>query len=65
MKNEQSNVQIDTHEFTKEDIARAIRQIAYRKAYNKSPRQVTARKQRQQRIKIAIRYVKEHPEVLR
>lgn len=59
-----SNTHTQDVVFTKEEIARAIHQIAYRKAYNNSPRQKQVRKERQERVKSAMRWVREHPEVV-
>jgi len=64
-----SNVQDVDVEITREDIARAIAQLAYRKAYAQRPEVKEARKvyqqERARKIKAAMEYVKMHPEVVR
>lgn len=53
---------------TQKDIARAIKSIAYRKAYNQRADVRAARKEysveRSRRIKMAMEYIKKHPEVV-
>lgn len=69
MKNEQ-NVQVNDHivsdEISEKDIARAIHSIAYRKAYNQRADVQRKRKEynrvRSERIAIAVKYIKQHPE---
>lgn len=58
-----SNTHTQDVVFTKEEIARAIHQIAYRKAYNASPKQKQVRKERQERVRRVMEYVKQHPGV--
>jgi hypothetical protein len=67
-----NDVHSNTHEnntgISPEDIARAIKSIAYRKAYNQRPEVQAKRKEynrtRAERIKIAMEYIKKHPEVV-
>lgn len=59
------NTQIGLEGFTAKDVAAAIRSIAYRKAYNQRKDVKAARQERNARIKLAMKYVKEHPEVVR
>ena len=59
-----ANAPSQTGEITRKDIERAIHALAYRKAYNQRAEVRRNRKDRQERIKIALRYIKEHPEVL-
>lgn len=58
-----SNVQIALDGFTQKDVARAITQLAYRRAYNERSDVKAARKERQVRLAAAMRYVREHPEL--
>ena len=58
------NVQPQLDGFTEKDVARAISSLAYRKAYNARADVKAARKERNARIALAMRYVREHPEVV-
>ena len=66
--NTHGNVQIGNEEISRKDIERAIHQIAYRKAYNNRPDVCARRKRtmkvRSERIKLAMEYIKQHPEVV-
>lgn len=66
--NDNNNVVGNSSEISKEDIVRAIRSLAYRKAYNARPDVQAKRKEynktRSERIKIAMDYIKKHPEVV-
>ena len=59
-----ANVPSQTGDITRKDIERAIHTLAYRKEYNQRKEVRANRQLRQERIKIALRYIKEHPEVL-
>ena len=64
-----NNTVVDTSsEISREDIVRAIKSLAYRKAYNLRPDVQQKRKEynrtRSERIKIAMEYIKKHPEVV-
>lgn len=61
--NKHVNVPSEIAGFSAKEVARAIRSIAYRKAYNNRPDVKQARKERNQRIGLAMRYIKQHPEV--
>lgn len=66
--NDDNVVNGNESEISKEDIVRAIRSLAYRKAYNLRPDVQRKRKEynrtRSERIKIAMEYIKKHPEVV-
>jgi hypothetical protein len=58
-----SNVQSEIDGFSPRDVARAISLLAYRKVYNQREEVKRARKERNERVKLALRYVREHPEL--
>lgn len=67
--NNQVNVHTSTDGLSEKDVARAIAQLVYRKTYNARPEVQARRKEynkvRQQRVKVAMEYVRKHPEVAR
>lgn len=66
--NEHVNVQAQLAGIDPLDVVRAIKSIAYRKAYNQRPDVQIKRKEynaeRSRRIKMAVEYVRKHPEVI-
>ena len=62
--NDHDKVQNVADHITKEDIARVIHQLTYRKAYNQSAKAIERRKERQERMKRVREYIKQHPEVV-
>src|SRR5260221_12456061 len=57
----QDNVQLDQVAVTKEDVARMLKQIAYRSAYNKSAKAVARRKARQDQLQVGGEWVRSQP----